>query len=431
MATMLMMRRHEKDFMMRRNPKYGDDMKKRAAEFMSTLSAMDIPPAAKDEISQKLSAYQRDFSAWAEEAKSIERRHQTTSAEYATIDPAIEAVKSAVDKIRSGAEAAAAKTQAETTLVMQVSIIAIIFGVALLAFFIGRAISKPLSGMTGVMHKLASGDNSIEVPSLDRGDEIGQMAKAVLSFKEAAIERLRLEDEAVEQRKVARDERMRNEDARNSAAEELAKIVSQVAEGLGKLSHGDLTFRVAAVFPPAYQQLKDDFNAAMGQLQETMVTIVRAADEMRSGTTEFTQATEDLSRRTEQQAASLEETAAAVDEITATVRKTADGANHAKTVVSKAKGDAEHGGDVVRRAVEAMAVIEGSAKKISQIIGVIDEIAFQTNLLALNAGVEAARAGDAGRGFAVVASEVRSLAQRSAEAAKEIKGLISASSAQV
>ncbi|HWA60135.1 MAG TPA: methyl-accepting chemotaxis protein, partial [Caulobacteraceae bacterium] len=152
---------------------------------------------------------------------------------------------------------------------------------------------------------------------------------------------------------------------------------------------------------------------------------------MRAGAEEIAKASDDLSRRSEQQAASLEETAAALDEITATVRQTAAGAGQASEAVGAAKREAVQSGEVVAEAVAAMGGIEQSSKQISQIIGVIDEIAFQTNLLALNAGVEAARAGDAGRGFAVVASEVRALAQRSADAAKEIKSLISASSRQV
>jgi methyl-accepting chemotaxis protein len=152
---------------------------------------------------------------------------------------------------------------------------------------------------------------------------------------------------------------------------------------------------------------------------------------IRAGAGEISTAADDLSRRTEHQASSLEETAAALEQITVTVKKTAEGAKHARDIVSAAKVDADKSGEVVREATAAMTGIDKSSKQISEIIGVIDEIAFQTNLLALNAGVEAARAGDAGRGFAVVASEVRALAQRSAEAAKQIKGLISASTAQV
>ena len=162
-----------------------------------------------------------------------------------------------------------------------------------------------------------------------------------------------------------------------------------------------------------------------------MTTVVTNVAAIRSGAGEISQAADDLSRRTEQQAASLEETAAALDQITATVRKTASGAKQCSDVVLAARGDAEKSGEIVRDAVGAMSAIEQSSTQISQIIGVIDEIAFQTNLLALNAGVEAARAGDAGRGFAVVASEVRALAQRSADAAKEIKTLISSSGTQV
>jgi len=209
------------------------------------------------------------------------------------------------------------------------------------------------------------------------------------------------------------------------------QAVAEIGVSVERLAAGDLTYRIEAAFPEAYEKLRSDLNAAMAQMQAAMQAIAGNVGGIRSGTGEITQAADDLSRRTEQQAASLEQTAAALDEITATVRRTAEGAKHALAVVSKTKTDAEHSGEVVRQAVAAMGGIEKSSQQISQIIGVIDEIAFQTNLLALNAGVEAARAGDAGRGFAVVASEVRALAQRSAEAAKEIKALISASAQQV
>ena len=209
------------------------------------------------------------------------------------------------------------------------------------------------------------------------------------------------------------------------------QAVAEIGTALERLAAGDLTYRLETVLPPAYERLRADLNAAMTRLQGAMQAIVGSAHGIRSGTGEITQAADDLSRRTEQQAASLEETAAALDEITATVRRTAEGAKQAREVAARTRSDAERSGEVVRQAVAAMGGIEQSSRQIGQIIGVIDEIAFQTNLLALNAGVEAARAGDAGRGFAVVASEVRALAQRSAEAAKEIKALISASAQQV
>jgi methyl-accepting chemotaxis protein len=207
--------------------------------------------------------------------------------------------------------------------------------------------------------------------------------------------------------------------------------LTHIGEGLTRLAAGNLDHSIQDPFAPAFAKLRTDFNLAHANLQSTLVRIAQGAEAIRTGTQEISSASDDLSRRTEQQAASLEETAAALDQITATVKKTSEGTAHAQTVVTGAKSEAEHAGQVVSQAVEAMSNIAKSSQQISQIIGVIDEIAFQTNLLALNAGVEAARAGDAGRGFAVVASEVRALAQRSAEAAKEIKALISGSGQQV
>ena len=207
--------------------------------------------------------------------------------------------------------------------------------------------------------------------------------------------------------------------------------VDAIGEALAALAEGNLEQRLEVPFTPELEKLRGDFNRALGTLQGTVQLVGQSSMTIKSGTDEIRSSSDDLSRSSEQQAASLEETAAALDEITTTVRKTAEGAKHASHVVANAKNDAEHSGGVVREAVSAMSGIEQSSRQITQIIGVIDEIAFQTNLLALNAGVEAARAGDAGKGFAVVASEVRALAQRSADAAKEIKALISASGRQV
>jgi methyl-accepting chemotaxis protein len=207
--------------------------------------------------------------------------------------------------------------------------------------------------------------------------------------------------------------------------------LTELAGGLSRLGANNLEHSIEKEFLPAYEKLRVDFNVAHENLRSAMTGIAESIDKVASGGQEIATASDDLSRRTEQQAASLEETAAALDQVTSTAKKTADGARQARTVASEARGDAEQSGEIVRRVVEAMGRIEKSSAEIGRIIGVIDEIASQTNLLALNASVDAARAGDVGRGFAVVASEVRAMAQRSAGAAKEIKGLISASKTEV
>jgi methyl-accepting chemotaxis protein len=325
-----------------------------------------------------------------------------------------------------------AKESANLIVVLAVGagLASLLIGLAL-SFLIARSIRQPIVDLTRVMDSLAKGDLTVSVPNTSEPNEIGEMARSVSVFKDNGVERLRLETEAAANRAAAEAERERVEAERRQNEAEQASVVATLADSLVKIAKGDLTARIAADFKGRYQQIKTDFNAAVARLDETMQGVTGSTNAIHSGTQEISAASDDLSRRTEQQAASLEETAAALDEITATVKKSAEGATHARQVVAAADGDAKKSAIVVRQAVEAMDAIAKSAQQISQIIGVIDEIAFQTNLLALNAGVEAARAGDAGRGFAVVASEVRALAQRSAEAAKQIKGLISASTTQV
>jgi len=308
-------------------------------------------------------------------------------------------------------------------------ILALVLGALFVA--VGKLVRQPLAGITAAVGELSAGRYDKPVGGADKHDEVGEIARALEGFRHGLAENRALRAGQEAANAAAETERRRSEAERAAVAEQQAVVVTALARALERLAHGDLTARVDAQVAPEYEALKHDFNVAMSQLQNTMGVVVGATSSMRSGADEISKAADDLSRRTEQQAASLEETAAALDQITATVRRTAEGANHAQGVVHTARSNAAESADVVQRATAAMGQIEDSSRQIGQIIGVIDEIAFQTNLLALNAGVEAARAGEAGRGFAVVASEVRALAQRSAEAAKEIKTLINASSAQV
>jgi methyl-accepting chemotaxis protein len=347
------------------------------------------------------------------------------------VEDAIEAIVKNSEAVVAAEATAQKKSSLEARLTLLIGIgitIAMALGGGLL---LSGAIAAPVSAMTAAMRRLASGDNGVDIPATGRKDEIGQMAAAVVTFKEAALAKIRLEAAAEQTRLAAESERAANDDERRAVAAEQTAVVDVLASNLARLAQGDLTCGIDAEFTGRYRQLRDDFNLAVEKLREAMGAIIVSTNGVRSGSDEIADASDSLARRTEQQAASLEETAAALDEITATVRKTASGAKEASTVVATARTDAEKSGRIVAQAVQAMTEIETSSAQVSQIIGVIDEIAFQTNLLALNAGVEAARAGDAGRGFAVVAQEVRALAQRSAEAAKEIKTLISTSTQQV
>ncbi|ADG12220.1 methyl-accepting chemotaxis protein [Caulobacter segnis] len=357
----------------------------------------------------------------------------------AVIDPDIAALTKDVSDFTNGhnketmAMVAAASKAAAAGTTFSILFGVIAAGAALvLALWIGsRKIAAPLIATAKTMEILANGSVEVDVKGADRKDEVGAMARSVQVFKDNAVALRTAEAAQARANAEAEAERRRNQEMAEAAAQEQAKVMEIIAEGLNRLAEGDLTYRLDQEIPESYKRLQSDFNGAIVQLEETMRTIVHAAGSIGAGSDEIASASDDLSRRTEQQAASLEETAAALDEITATVRRSSAGAMEAAKVVGSTRGDAERSSVVVRNAVEAMNEIEKSSQEISQIIGVIDEIAFQTNLLALNAGVEAARAGEAGRGFAVVAQEVRALAQRSADAAKEIKTLISTSSQQV
>jgi methyl-accepting chemotaxis protein len=431
LVTMLMMRRHEKDFMLRRDAKYGEDMKKRAAEFVNGLDATDIPPEAKDGIKRDLAAYQRDFSAWMNAALAFASEQKATSDAYAAIEPTIDAMLASVKAAHARAEAANQVSRADTRLQMQIAIPLTIVAVCAIAFWIGKSVSRPVTSLTKVMGELARGRHDVDVQETGRGDEIGEMARAVLVFRDAAVEKVRLESRAEEQRREVEEERRVNAEAQTRAAAEQTGAIKALAEGLAKVSEGDLRIRLSEGFTDQYTQIRNDFNATVERLQATIQSIAASTREVAGAAIEISSSTTDLSQRTEEQAASLEETSASMEEISAIVKKNAENAQRANQYATGTREVADRGGAVVAEAVSAMARIEESSRRISDIISVIDEISRQTNLLALNAAVEAARAGEAGRGFAVVASEVRSLAQRSSQAAKDIKDLITNSSAQV
>jgi len=308
-------------------------------------------------------------------------------------------------------------------------LLGLVLGVAI-AFWATRAIA-PLGTLTGVMQGMVQGQFDVAVPSRDRKDEIGDVAKALDVLRQAGIENETLKNDALGFQQDLDRQLKAMEAAFQAASIDQKTVVDAMASELNRLADGDLKARLTASVATEYKQLQDDFNRAVAQLDQAMSSVRETTASIRNGSEEIAAASDELAKRTEQQAASLEETAAALEQITVTVKRTASGSQQAAQAVASARGDAEASGEVVERAIAAMGQIEKSSAEINQIIGVIDEIAFQTNLLALNAGVEAARAGDAGRGFAVVAQEVRALAQRSAEAAKEIKGLISTSGQQV
>jgi methyl-accepting chemotaxis protein len=315
--------------------------------------------------------------------------------------------------------------------------LALLLAIAI-ASILTRSVSRPLTAMTKAMKELADGHLETVVPDLDRKDEMGRMAQAVQVFRDNAVALKSAEAQVAERHRLAEEEREERDRRDREAAHrdaESAKEVAHVLDALGtaleRLAQDDLSCRLDQQFADAYRKVQGDFNSAIDQLRHTIGTIVSSTREVSNAAAEISASTIDLSQRTEEQAASLEQTSASMEEISVTVKKNASDAQQAAQFATAASEVAGRGGSVVTKAVGAMSRIDESSRKISDIIGVIDEIARQTNLLALNAAVEAARAGDAGRGFAVVASEVRSLAQRSSQAAKDIKDLITNSNTQV
>ncbi|RKE83697.1 methyl-accepting chemotaxis protein [Rhizobium sp. AG855] len=298
-------------------------------------------------------------------------------------------------------------------------------------FFIHRRALKPLGEITDYMTRMAGGDLQTAVPHARRKDEIGHIATAVEVFRQAGLENQHLQAETESARSEVDRQRAARDQDRMIEAEALRFVIEALGAGLHRLAECNIRITLDEAFDARFEPLRQDFNHSIATFQTTLEKVLEETRRLLENSQEMRDASGNLATRTEQQAAALEQTSAALEQVTKTVRSSAERTHDTRELVREAKNCAEASGAVVSSAVSAMQRIETASSEIGQIIGVIDEIAFQTNLLALNAGVEAARAGDAGKGFAVVAQEVRELAQRSANAARDIKGLIQKSSVEV
>ena len=339
--------------------------------------------------------------------------HAALAASFARLGPIYARQRAAIDDLVSSTTQAQTElgAQSQSTLHLVVGFLLVmalaIPALAILSiWFMARITLTPLEQTASTMTRMAAGDYDANEVHEHSNDEIGVLTRAIEHFREAAR-------------------------ARQRGQVEQERVVEVLSAGLEQLADGNLAHRIKGDIPAAYEVLRSRFNAALERLGRTMLAVSESAQAVLNGANEIRAASDDLARRNEEQAASLEQTTGAMSRITNGVRETAGSAGEVRRSIGDTHQQASEGGGVVERAVEAMAGIEQSAQEITQIINVIDGIAFQTNLLALNAGVEAARAGEAGKGFAVVATEVRALAQRSAEAAKDIKALITTSTGQV
>lgn len=339
---------------------------------------------------------------------------ERVDAAHARLEKVFQVHKSEILTLASHVKSAKDATEGTANRVLAITLVVLTLlagGIVALVVYSRRYLQQrvidPLAVTSSAMSRMADGD--LAPPAgIDAGrtDEIGALTRALEVFRLASI-----------------DQRKGQEAQRN--------VVLGLSEALDRLAEGDLTHTIDTPFAAEYEALRQSYNHTIGELAGLMQGVSASARGVANGSGEIRAAADDLALRNEQQAASLEETAAAMNQVTVIVRDTAQGAARVQQAIEHAHREATDGGATVRDAIGAMHEIEQGAREITQIINVIDGIAFQTNLLALNAGVEAARAGDAGKGFAVVANEVRALAQRSADAARDIKALITNSTEQV
>ncbi len=380
--TMLMMRRHEKDFMLRRDAKYGDEMKKRASEFAAEIENANIPETAKTELKQRLADYQRDFFAWMETARTLAGELKATSESFSAVEPVIETVSTAVNDIRAEAERSSITVRDNLQWQMEIAILLIAFAVLGAGFFIGRSVSKPLSAMRAAMIDLANGNFAVVLPGLGRVDEIGEIAQAVETFKVNAEKKARDEVEA----KIKRD---------------------QVAAQQRKAD----MIKLADAFESAVGEIIETVSSASTELEASASTLASTAERSQGLATMVAAASEEASTNVQSVASATEELTSSVNEISRQVQESERMANEAV--------------DQARKTNDRVGELSKAAACIGDVVELINTIAGQTNLLALNATIEAARAGEAGRGFAVVASEVKALAEQTAKATGEIGQQIS------
>jgi methyl-accepting chemotaxis protein len=430
--SLLMMRRHEKDFMLRLDGKYIKQLNGEVDSMLARPADQFGGASARDVIVKTLTVYQSGFAQYATMTLEERKLRDAVSDAFAPLGPLFGDMHAKVDAIGKAntAERIVESRRAEFIALGATATIVVV--IAAMVLMVGRSISRPINASVAAMSALAQGNNDIDIPGLSRHDEIGRIAAAIAVFRDSAVAKMEMEKQAETNRMMAEELRARDrEQVEADAQRRLHEATSGLAAGLQRLAEGDLQVQITVPFGPEFEALRHNFNVSVAQLGRTLAEISMSVTTINVGTGEISKGAHDLSVRTERQAASLEETAAALDQITTNVQSSTRRAEEVREVSSQATTSATRSGEVVDRAVMAMSRIEDSAKQISSIIGVIDQIAFQTNLLALNAGVEAARAGEAGKGFAVVAQEVRELAQRSASAAKEIGALIQTSAGEV
>jgi methyl-accepting chemotaxis protein len=377
LITMLRMRRHEKDFMLRRDRKYGEEMQKRNVEFVAGLDAANIPEAAKTELKQKLADYQRDFQAWMEQALKLADELKAMSESFAAVEPVIDAVSKSVNGIRTEADRLNVAQRDSIQRTIEIAILMIAVSVLGAGFFIGRSVSKPLSAMRAAMIELANGNFAIVLPGLGRADEIGEIAQAVETFKVNAEQKARDEADA----KIRQDQ-----------------ILAQQR-------------KVDMI------KMADAFEGAVGEIVETVSSasteLEASADVLTSTATRSQELTTMVEAASEEAATNVQSVASATEELTSSVNEISRQVQESARIASEAVGQAHQTNDRVSE-------LSRAAARIGDVVELINTIAGQTNLLALNATIEAARAGEAGRGFAVVASEVKALAEQTAKATGDI-----------